>query len=153
MFAAGAAATAVMAGASRAIPPHVIRKLTDLLAALVAPPGSRVGTVVAYGAQLINGGVFAIGYADAFRRAGRPLGPGRGFALGLLHGAGAGLLLGGTAAVHPRVPDEMPAPGLFMRRHGRDAALALVALHGLYGALVGAAAAVLRHRASHSEGV
>jgi hypothetical protein len=144
MFAAGAAATVVMTAASRVTTSHVIGRLTELLGTLVARPGTGLGVAFGHGAQIVNGGLFAMTYDEAFRRAGDRLNPIRGLAVGLVHGLAAGLLLAATPAIHPRVPEVLPDPGPFMRRHGRDAALALIALHGLYGALVGAAASVLR---------
>ncbi|HUE89297.1 MAG TPA: hypothetical protein VMO26_24730, partial [Vicinamibacterales bacterium] len=64
-----------------------------------------------------------------------------GATLGALHGVLAGAMLGAVPALHPRVPEQVPAPRAFLLRRGVQAALALVALHALYGALVGEVAA------------
>lgn len=138
LFSTGAAATSAMMIASRALGSPVMADLHALAATVVRPRGSIAGDAVGHAAQLINGGLFAQAYEVALTRG--PLSPGwrAGAALGLAHGVAAGLLLGAVPPLHPRVPDEVPAPGIFMRRRGAGAGVMLVALHGLYGAFVGA---------------
>jgi hypothetical protein len=149
-FAAGAGATAAMMGASRAVQSPVMDDLQQLAATMVAPRGSAAGAVFGFASQLLNGGVFAQAYAAIFD--GLRLEPGwrPGLAVGLLHGAAAGVFLGAVPPLHPRVPERIAAPGAFMRHRGSAAPIALIALHGLYGALVGSAIAATRQRHSRA---
>jgi hypothetical protein len=136
-LAAGAAATLAMMAASRGARSPAMPVLEDLAATAVAPPASTAGEVLGVAAQLVSGGLFAHLYEIAFDRLALRPGWLNGAALGLMHGAVAGTLLAAVPALHPRVPEERPAPGAFLRRHGRGAAVGVLALHVLYGALVG----------------
>lgn len=147
IFAAGTAATLTMMGASRVMGSPVMPRLQELAATVTSPPGSAIGHAVGVTAQLVNGGLFAEVYDQAFARTDLRPSWATGAALGFAHGVLAGVVLGAVAPMHPRVPDEVPAPGAFMRHHGTAASAVLVALHALYGALVGAA--IQRVRTAH----
>jgi hypothetical protein len=137
-FGAGVLGAGAMAAASRAAGTGVMKELERLLGAFPLPPRDPRTQTVGLGLQLVNGGMLAQLYAAAFDL-GVPPGWRSGLGLGLLHGAAAGAFLGAVPALHPDVPDPMPAPGAFMRRRGPAAALTFLGLHGLYGAIVGAA--------------
>lgn len=139
IVAAGAAATLAMMGASRAIGSPVMPRLQGLAATVTAPPGSAFGEAVGLAAQLVNGGLFAAAYNRVFAWADVTPSWRSGAVLGVAHGLIAGVVLGAVPPLHPRVPEVVPAPGVFMRHHGVGAGAMLVALHGLYGALVGGA--------------
>jgi hypothetical protein len=119
------------AGRSLAMP-----VLTNLAGTMVAPPGSRAARAAGVVAQLVSGGMFA----EAYRPVLEALPSSRpwrlGLAMGLLHGAGAGVLLALVPGVHPRVPEHVAPPGAFMLNHGAGPAVAFVGLHLLYGAVV-----------------
>lgn len=137
-FGAGVLGAGAMAVASRGAGTGVMTELERLLGAFPLSPRNPKAQTVGLGLQLVNGGLLAQLYAAAFDL-GVPAGWRSGLGLGLLHGAAAGLLMGAVPALHPYVPDPMPAPGAFMRRRGRAAVLTFLGLHGLYGAIVGAA--------------
>ena len=121
-------------------------ELQELAATAAAPRGSAAGEVFGYSVQLANGALFADFYSAAFHWLGVPPSWRTGAALGLGHGLLAGAVLAAVPAVHPRVPEEVPPPGAFMRHRGLGAAIMLVVLHGLYGAVVGRALAAATSR-------
>lgn len=149
-FGAGVLAAAAMTTASAVARSTVMSELQQLAGTLVAPPRSAASRAIGLTTQLVNGGLFAQLYLAAFENAGLRAGWRDGLTLGLLHGAAAGLFLGVVPALHHRVPEQLPAPGPFMLNRGAHAAVTLVALHGLFGAIVGATLAVGVDPASHS---
>jgi hypothetical protein len=143
-FAAGALATGAMVAVARAARSPVMSDLQDLAATIAAPPGSVLGETLGSAVQVINGGLFAQAYDGAFEALRVEPGWRTGLGLGIVHGLTAGLFLGVVPALHPRVPAELPPPGAFLRHRGLHAATTLVALHALFGAIVGSAIAVAR---------
>lgn len=135
-FIAGVVATGAMFAVSKASRSMVMPELTKLAGTMVAPPRSGVVGATGVVAQLVNGGVFAQAYRLVLdtRPSRQPWR--RGLAIGLMHGAGAGLFLALVPRVHPRVPEQVAPPGAFMLNHGAGPAAVLVGLHGLYGAIV-----------------
>jgi hypothetical protein len=144
-FSSGAGATLAMMAVSRAAASPVMPELQELAATAVSDRGSTVGAALGFAAQLVNGGLFAQVYDAAFDRLSLQPGLVTGAGIGLVHGTLAGMALGAVPAVHPRVPEQQPDPGAFLHRLGGSAAATLLALHVLYGALVGAALAAIRH--------
>jgi hypothetical protein len=144
-FSAGAGATLAMMAVSRATASPVMPELQDLAATAMAERGSTAGAALGFAAQLVNGGLFAQVYDAAFDHLSLKPGLAAGAGVGLVHGALAGMVLGALPAVHPRVPEQHPRPGVFLyHRQGGRGAAALIALHVLYGALVGGALAAIR---------
>jgi hypothetical protein len=140
-LAAGTTATVAMMLASRAAHSPVMDDLQELAATAAGPPHSRLGEVLGFSAQLVNGALFADAYRSAFHVLGIAPSARTGAAVGVVHGVAAGVVLAAVPPLHPRVPEAVPAPGAFMRHRGGGSAVMLVALHALYGALVGAAIA------------
>jgi hypothetical protein len=147
---AGAAATTGMMIASRLTGSPVMPGLQQLAATVAAAPGSAAGSAFGYASQLVNGALFAEGYRLAFAALRITPSWQRGAVMGLGHGVLAGVVLAAVPPLHPRVPEQVPPPGAFMRHHGAGAAAMLVALHVLYGGLVGAAIAGTRQHPSES---
>jgi hypothetical protein len=150
VFAAGVAGTAAMMAVAKAVGSPVIADLEELAGTAAAPRGSRLADTVGVTMQLVNGGLFAQAYGaamDVLEPRSAWMASCAGATLGALHGVAAGALLGAVPALHPRVPEQVPAPRAFLLRRGVQAALALVALHALYGAIVSEIAA-RRHNMS-----
>lgn len=106
-----------------------------LLTQAVGPGTWFIGFVL----HLLAGGVIAVGYAAVFERWGGA-GWRRGAVLSLPHLLVAGLLLWALPWLHPAVP-EHPAllePRFMAAGYGVAAALVFVAMHVLYGVVVGA---------------
>jgi hypothetical protein len=103
--------------------------------------------VVGYALHFSNGLIFSLGYAAIFLAVGHEgvaLGAGLGLAHGLVSGGPLVNIL--LPAIHPRMgtpwtdAEETPLlepPGFLLANFGRDTALVLLALHVVYGTLVG----------------
>ena len=139
-FGGGVVGAVAMMAAAKALGSPVMRDLERLSGTLVFEPRTPASRMTGTAMQLVNGGLLAQGYLEAMRRL-RPVQRGwqDGLAIGIMHGVVAGVVLGFVPAVHPRVPEEVAAPGLFMSGRGAQAAVTLIALHALFGAVVGAA--------------
>lgn len=86
--------------------------------------------------HLLNGGIFALIYNFAFQRTGIPDAR-RGAFFGLVHWIFAGIYLGLLPAVHPMIPEQMASPGFFGVGMGFGNVLFNIALHLMYGSIVG----------------
>jgi hypothetical protein len=84
-------------------------------------------------------GFIAILYGRAFLALGRAT-PLLGMRVSLVHIVLSGLWLGVMPGLHPRIPEEMVAPGLFLSAYGVAGVSAFVAVHLVFGAVVGALA-------------
>lgn len=103
--------------------------------------------VVGYALHFANGLLFSLGYAGIFLavdHAGAPFGAGLGLAHGLVSGGPLVNVL--LPAIHPRMgtpwtdSEETPLlepPGFLLANYGRRTALIHLALHVVYGTLVG----------------
>jgi hypothetical protein len=90
--------------------------LEMMLGTMMGNPPSAMAWVIGLIMHLIAGGVF-----------------------GVIHTLFSGLVvLGMLPAIHPLVPEMMAAPGVFMANLGVEGVVAFVALHLIYGAMVGA---------------
>jgi len=109
--------------------------------------------VIGYVLHFVNGLLFSLGYAAIFLAVGHE-GPAFGAALGLAHGlvSGGPLVNVLLPAMHPRMgtpwtdAEETPLlepPGFLMTNYGRHTAVLTLALHVVYGAVVGRFAAGL----------
>jgi hypothetical protein len=103
--------------------------------------------IVGYALHFANGLVFALGYAAIFLAVDHA-GPGFGAALGLAHGlvSGGPLVNILLPALHPRMgtpwtdAEETPLlepPGFLLTNYGRHTAFVTLALHVVYGTIVG----------------
>ena len=117
-----------------------------LLGTAFSPSRSRA-TVIGYLLHFANGLVFSLGYAAIFLAVGHS-GPGFGAALGLAHGmlSGGALLNALLPTVHPRMgtpwtdAEETPLlepPGFLLANYGPRTAFVSLAMHVVYGTLVG----------------
>jgi hypothetical protein len=117
-----------------------------LLGTAFSPSRSRA-MVIGYALHFANGLVFALGYAAIFLAVDRT-GPILGAGLGLAHGlvAGGPLVNVLLPAIHPRMgtpwtdAEETPLleqPGFLLANYGRQTAVITLALHVVYGVLIG----------------
>lgn len=109
-------------------------------------------SVIGYAVHFANGLVFALAYGLVFEATGRA-GWLFGLLLGAVHGAfaGGGLLNVLLPAVHPRMGKRwtdartapvLEPPGFLLSNYGPATLVATFALHLVYGAIVGAVAAL-----------
>jgi hypothetical protein len=105
----------------------------SMLLGTVSPAAWVLGLVV----HLIIGGVIGIVYAAIFEYAMHHASAGLGLAIGAVHAVISGIFLAFVPALHPLVPELLPAPGVFMLSLGALGVLLFVGLHLMYGAVVG----------------
>ncbi len=101
--------------------------------------------------HLMAGAVFAIIYGEIFEHVTHKSGWGLGLGFGFVHAVVSGLALAGIPAIHPLIPEAMPAPGAFMSNLGVMGVVAFVMLHLIYGAIVGAMYHPIHHKAPTSQ--
>ena len=88
--------------------------------------------------HLIAGGIFGILYGFVMENLGRT-GWSVGVGIAVVHSVLSGLMLPLIGAMHPLVrTGRMPAPGLFASALGGTGVVVFIALHLLFGAIVGA---------------
>jgi hypothetical protein len=131
----------------------VTRMDMPLLLGTIFTEDRRKASLLGYFAQFVLGLVFALLYAGVFEGTGRT-GWLFGLALGAVHAlfAGGALVTVLLPAIHPRMGSpwsdarETPlleAPGFMLFNYGRSTALVTLALHLVYGTIVGGFAAGL----------
>jgi hypothetical protein len=117
-----------------------------LLGTAFSPSRSRA-VAIGYGLHFVNGLLFSLGYAAIFLAVGHT-GAALGAGLGLAHGmlSGGALLNAMLPTIHPRMgtpwsdAEETPlleAPGFLLANYGPRTAVLSLALHVVYGAVVG----------------
>jgi hypothetical protein len=84
-------------------------------------------------------GFIAILYGRAFLALGRAT-PLMGIRVSLAHIVVSGVWLGIMPSIHPRIGEEIAAPGFFLSAYGVAGVSAFVAVHLVFGAVVGALA-------------
>jgi hypothetical protein len=109
-----------------------------LIATVVGPerPATRAG---AWAFFVANGVLLALGYRIALHVVGGRASVSRGAAMGLAHGAVAGASAALLSPLHPRARDARLVPPGRSRPEPRTLAV-IVAVHVLYGAVLGAMA-------------
>ena len=110
--------------------------LAMMLGTMFLTMGSRAWILGLF-MHLAIGGVIGLVYALAFERLTHKADVWTGVALGFINALLAGLVMGILPAIHPRIPESMPAPGYFLWSMGMSGVVVLVLAHLLYGAIVG----------------
>ena len=137
-FLSGVAGAVAMSAAGAVARRRGLRfDLETLAGTVVVPRPSRTARIVGFATQLGVGGVLAQGYRIAFRQLGIRPAVRTGAALGFFHGLAAGAALAAAPLLHPRIPDRVERPGVFMLRRGRREAALLIIVHVIFGTVVG----------------
>lgn len=103
---------------------------------LIQNPGSGtwfLGFVVHLLASGVIGMLYGAGFEYWIGRADGWVG----FGFGIIHAVVGGFLLGVMPAMHPAMPDLVPAPGIFGAYFGAMTVFAFWVLHLVYGVIVG----------------
>jgi hypothetical protein len=126
-----------------------------LLGSLVTHDLSPLAGAIGVALYLLSAGLVACWYAAAFRHVTQRATWGLGVLFSLVHLGMAALVLNAMGDLHPLVvrpplpvlAGQLRAPGLFAANFGTPTVAGVVALHLVYGALVGALSqAAPRHR-------
>lgn len=112
-------------------------------------PNSGGAWLLGFVIHLLVSGVIGLIYALAFELVTHRAGAGLGAGFSLVHSVFAGLFMGVLPAMHPRIPEAVPAPGFFMSAMGVVGIVVLLLIHAAYGAVVGALYHPVQYRAHH----
>lgn len=116
------------------IPAH----MEMMLGTMVVSTPALTAWLVGFGIHVLIGGVLALIYAWGFEHVTHRAGWMVGLGFGLIHATISGLGMAMVPAIHPMIPERMPAPGAFMANLGAIGIVAEYALHAVYGAIIGA---------------
>lgn len=109
-----------------------------LLGSFVTGSVDASAWLLGLGLHLLAGGLLGLVYAAVFEWVLGEANGGIGSAVGAVHAVVSGIGLALIPALHPMVPDPWPAPGVFMLGYGAFGVVTFVALHVVFGAIVGA---------------
>ncbi len=140
----GAIMSILMALARAAGMPVNIGMMLGTLTGLPVSPGAwLVGFIL----HLVISGLIAFVYAWGFEYAAHRANAGIGAAFAAIHVVLAGFFLGVMPALHPLMPTPMSPPGIFLSNLGAIGIIAFIALHAIYGLIVGGMYGPVRHGA------
>lgn len=142
----GAAMTALMWMARTMI--GMPANLEMMLGTMVADPGTTAW-MIGFVMHLMISGAIALMYAWGFENVTHRAGWTTGATFSVVHIVIAGLVMGMMPMMHPRMPSPISPPGFFMSNLGMMGIVALVMLHVVYGAIVGAMYGPVLH--SHTD--
>ena len=111
--------------------------LEMMLGTMLLPPGGAAFALGIMMHLIISGGIaliYAWGFEHLTHHANAAIGTG----FGVIHGVIGGFAMGLMPVMHPLIPEALPPPGAFMSNMGAMGVAAEMALHMLYGAVVGA---------------
>ncbi|MGQ0538995.1 MAG: hypothetical protein ACT4R6_08635 [Gemmatimonadaceae bacterium] len=101
--------------------------------------------LIGLGVHLGISAVIALLYAAGFEAIAHRAGAGPGFSFSVLHVVLAGLFMAAMPALHPMIPDPMPAPGIFLVNMGAPNVALFIVEHLVYGTIVGALYGAVLH--------
>lgn len=101
------------------------------------PPGTPAW-VLGLVLHLLLSGVFGLVYGVLFKHVLHRATAGLGVLIGMIHGSISGFLMGIVPEFHPRVPELVPEPGIWMANIGTWGSVTTLCLHLVFGAIVGA---------------
>lgn len=132
---AGGAVLSILLAIVRAagMPATLELNLGSMITRSVDPAAFGVGLL----AHLVISGVIGVLYGIGFEHVSKRAGLGIGVAFGLVHTLIAGVVMGLMPVIHPLMPSQIPAPGPFMINFGGMGLFTFVALHVIFGAIMG----------------
>jgi hypothetical protein len=131
-----------LARVSEALPANLEMMLGTMIGLPVGALAWTVGLVIHLGA----GAVFGLIYAWCFEHFAHRAGWGTGLGIGAFHTIISGFFLAAIPPLHPLIPEQMPAPGVFMANLGALGVMAFALLHLIFGAILGSSYGPVAHR-------
>lgn len=135
----------VIGGAVMSILMAIARNLMGMPANLEMMEGTMLGLqpstttwIIGLMMHLVISGLIALIYAAGFEYVTHRAGWLMGVAFSIVHILIGGAAMGMVPAIHPLIPEMMPAPGAFLSNLGATGVIAFIMLHIIYGAIVGA---------------
>jgi hypothetical protein len=131
---AGAALSLMLAIArSLGLPANLEVMQGSIVTGSVGPSAYALGLVM----HLVISGLIAMFYAIVFEFGTRRAGVWIGLLLSIVHTLIAGVFMAIAPMIHPLIPSELSAPGAFMANLGAPGVILFIALHLVFGAIVG----------------
>lgn len=94
--------------------------------------------LIGFAIHLMISALIALAYAWGFEHVTHRAGVTVGLGFSIIHIIIAGMVMAMIPAMHPMIPEQMPAPGAFMANMGAMFAFLFVMEHLIYGGIVGA---------------
>lgn len=110
--------------------------LEMMLGTMFGGPPGPMKWALGFAMHLMAGVAFALIYAAIFEKVTHRAGALVGAGIGVAHTIFSGLMLGAIPMMHPLIPEQMPAPGMFMSNVPMGV-IAFFMLHIIFGAIVG----------------
>ena len=117
-----------------------------MLGTMMSAPGVTAW-VIGFMIHLMLSALIALLYAWGFERVTHRAGVATGLGFAVIHLLIAGVVMAMIPAMHPMIPEQMPAPGAFLAGMGGTFVGLFVIEHLLYGATVGALYGPVEHPA------
>jgi hypothetical protein len=111
---------------------------------MVSSPGA-VAWLIGLMMHLVVSALIALAYAWGFEHVVHRAGIWVGLGFAIIHLVIAGMFMGIIPALHPMIPEQMPAPGAFMANMGATFIGLFLLEHLLYGAIVGGTYGAVLH--------
>jgi hypothetical protein len=116
-----------------------------MLGSMVSSSPGLTTWLIGFVMHLVISALIALAYAWGFERVTHRAGTAAGLGFAVIHVAIAGVVMAMVPAIHPMIPEQMPAPGAFLANMGATMAALFVIEHLLYGGIVGAMYGPVRH--------
>lgn len=111
--------------------------LSMMLGTMLGLEPSTGTWIVGFVMHLIISGLIAILYALGFEYVTHRASVGTGIGFSLVHILVGGVVMAFIPAIHPMIPEVLGAPGAFLSSYGVLGIIAFIALHLVYGGVVG----------------
>lgn len=119
-----------------------------MLGSMVSSSPGFTTWLIGFAIHLVISALIALIYAWGFERVTHRAGAVVGLGFAVIHVVIAGMVMAMIPAIHPMIPERMPAPGAFMANMGGTFVALFVTEHLLYGAMVGALYGPVEHPAA-----
>jgi hypothetical protein len=119
-----------------------------MLGSMVSSSPGATTWLIGFVIHLMISALIALIYAWGFERVTHRAGAVVGLGFAVIHVIIAGFVMAMIPAIHPMIPESMPAPGAFMANMGATFIALFVIEHLLYGAIVGALYGPVEHPAA-----
>jgi hypothetical protein len=138
-----AVAAGLVGGVSMTILAWVVRQIgidmnPEMMFGTMVSPAGMAAWLAGFAMHVILSVLIALLYAWGFEHVVHRSGLVAGLGFSLIHLVVAGAVMAMLPAIHPAIPEKMPAPGAFMANMGGTFVALFVLEHLLYGGIVGA---------------
>jgi hypothetical protein len=133
----------VVGGVAMTLLGWIVRRLgiqmnAEMMLGTMTGGAPALGTwLVGFVMHLVISALIALAYAWGFEHVTHRAGVAVGLGFAIVHVVIAGMVMAMIPAMHPMIPEQMPAPGAFMANMGATFVALFLIEHLLYGAIVG----------------